>query len=112
MASSADIFAVTSSRTAVPPGATLAVFMQPVAGQGSWTLKNFSGGTLEIFGATITTTGAGSTLPAADLVSLSGTGYLFGALEVLSITGPASFYLSSLSATTVVMVVRGKSAGL
>lgn len=111
MASSNDVFSVAGGRHNIGVGATVAAFFQPIEGQVSWLIKNLSGGTLEIFGATMTVQGVGTTLPASDLVSLSGTGYLMGAAETLAIGGPACFYLSSLGATSVLTVLRGKTAG-
>lgn len=108
MARESDIFGLVGGRATIAPGATLALFMSPIAGQAAWTVKYLSGGTLEILGATLPS--AGATISAADLVALSGTGYLMGTTEALSLDGPASFYLSALSATTMVTFLRGKTA--
>ena len=109
MGRESDIFGLAGGRLHIPVGATLATLMEPIAGQISWVVKYLSGGTLEILGATLPT--AGSTLSAGDLSTLSGTGYLMGTSEALSIDGPARFYLSSTSATTVITVLRGKTSG-
>lgn len=108
MGREADIYGIVGERVIVTPGATLARFLFPIAGQNSWIVKNVDGGTLEILGATI---GPGRTLPLSDLVSLSGTGYLMGFYEALTIEGPASFYLSCTGSTGTVMLLRGKSPG-
>lgn len=105
----------------VPVGATVAVFMQPAAGQVSTVLKMFSGGTLEILPCSQTLLsglgglGPNTFLPAAQaaatLAALSGSGYAMSAAEVLSISGPASYYLSATSATCVLHALFGKSQG-
>lgn len=101
-----SVYGLVTQRLAIPPGATQAVLMVPEPGQNSLLLKYFSGGTLEIIGVT-----AGVTLTAAQLVTASGTGYLIGTSEILSLDGPARFYLSSLGATSVLHVITGRSAG-
>lgn len=97
---------VDTSQIVVPVGATLAVLVSQNPGQNSTILKYFAGGTLEIFGVTY-----GLTLGASALASLSGTGYIMGASEILSFNGPVRLYLSSTGATTTVMCLRGKTQG-
>src|SRR4051812_45642473 len=97
-----SIFGLGTTLIAVPPGATQAVLVTPVAGQIFTRIKYQSGGTLEIIGLGT----AGATLTAAQLVSNSGGHYLVGNTEApITLTGAPAFYLSSLSATTVVMVM-------
>ena len=99
-------FGLVGERLILAPGSTLAVFMDPVAGQGNWKVKYLSGGTLEIVGASL-----GSTLSQASLAGLSGSGYLMGATEALDIDGPARFYLMAHGATTFVTLLREKTSG-
>ena len=101
-----EVQVVVTDRQVVPLGATVAVFMEPVARQNSWALKLASGGTLEIIGVT-----DGTTLTAAALATASGTHYTLGASEVLSLSGASKFYLSATSATCVAHVIRGLSPG-
>lgn len=95
---------VRTSRLAVPAGATNALLVDNFGFSGcvSTYLKYFSGGTCEILGVA-----SGVTYNAATLAALSGTGYLFGALEVVPLAGPVRFYLSSTGATSVVMMIQG-----
>lgn len=89
----------------VPLGATVAVYMTPVARQTGWVVKWASGGTLEMIGSTA----YGATLTAALLATASGKHYVVGTSEVLSISGTASFYLAATSATVVANVIRSFS---
>ena len=121
--SSDSIFSLATSRVVVPVGAPLAVFMAPYPGQVGWQVKYYTGGTLEILQSTTGASfisnsysapyfSAGSTQTPQQLANLSGTGYLIGTSEALSLTGPASFYLSSTGATSIAMVIRALSAGV
>ncbi len=101
-----SIFGLGTTRMIIAPGATLAQLVEGVAGQNALFLKYFSGGTLEIIGV-----GAGVTLSASDLVSASGNHYIVDSSERISIDGPTRFYLMAQSATTIVMSMRGKTAG-
>lgn len=99
-----SVYSFGSTKIAVPVGATLALLITANAFQSAITLKYFSGGTLELIGCP-----QGTTLTAQNLSDASGQHYLFATNETLNIGGPARFYLSSTSATTVVMALRGKS---
>lgn len=101
-----SVYGLETSRINVGVGSTIAILVEPIVGQQNIVLKYFSGGTLEILGVS-----AGVTLTAAQLGTANQTGYLMGTTEVLTLDGPARFYLSSTAATTIVMVIRGKSAG-
>ncbi len=101
-----SIFGLGTTQIMIPPGATLGVLVEAVAGQNSIILKYLSGGTLYVMGVA-----AGATLSAADLAGATGH-YLVGTSEILNIDGPARFYLASLGATTVVCAMRGKSQGV
>lgn len=111
-----SVWSLGSTRIMVPVGSTLAVYMSPVPGQINTVLKYSSGGTCEIFPAGLTQTSIGVflgiTLAAATLASLAGTCYAFSAAEVLTINGPASFYLSSTGATSILHMLVGKGQGL
>lgn len=119
MASSSDqIYGLQASRVNVGTGATLAFFLDVVPGQISTVIKYLSGGTLEIIGCTtnaaindFSKAAQGTTYSAADLASLSGTGYLMATNEVLSFAGPIRCYLSSTGATTIVHIIKGRSEG-
>lgn len=106
VSSNDDIFGVNPFRIFVPVGATAAYFMDSVAGEKAITIKYVSGGTLEILEAVNGTTMSGTTL-----LAVSGTGYLMGNSEVITFDGPTRMYLSCLGATTLLMSIRGKSAG-
>lgn len=99
----------------VPVGATVALFMQPFPGQINSTFKFFSGGTCEILPAGLTQSAigvyVGTTQPLGTLAAISGSGYCFSAGEVLTISGPAAFYLSSTGATSVLHAMFGKGQG-
>lgn len=101
-----SIFSVGTTQIAIPPGATLAVLIAGVAGQNSLLLKYGSGGTLYAMGV-----GDGATLTANQL-ALAPAHYLVGTSETLSFDGPARLYLASLSATTLVYGIYGRSQGV
>jgi hypothetical protein len=58
--------------------------------------KYFSGGTLEIGGATLTW----------------GNGYVFAVGEAISMDSAGTFYFASTGSTSTLMVLRGRSAGI
>lgn len=97
-----DVYWVQTQQLALNLGVTLASYMSPNPGQNSWIVKNFSGGTLQLIGATL-----GMTLTAAQLNTANGTGYVFGSSEVLAIAGPAAFYLAATGATCTAHITRG-----
>lgn len=106
VSSSDTIFGLGTTNIAVPTGATNALYFTQNAGQRSTTIKNIGGGTLYVIGMA-----AGATLSAAQLATNASSHYLMDVGEVLSIDGPVSYYLCSLSATTIVCPIVGKSAG-
>lgn len=107
MSSSFDtVYGLGSTRIVVPVGATNALLFTPIVGQNGTLFKYWSGGTLEVIGVP-----AGVTLTAQNLADANGNHYLLGTSEVLSLDGPARFYLSSTGSTTVLMALIGKSAG-
>lgn len=110
-----SVWSLGVTRIIVPIGATLAVFISPYAGQINCTLKYLSGGTCEILAAGTTALGTdvtlGTTQTPGVLATQSGFGYLLGASEVLSISGPASFYVSSTGATTILAAIFAKGQG-
>jgi hypothetical protein len=103
-----DVKTIAPSRITIAPGSTLAFFVDTQAGMNNLLFKYYSGGTLEILGATGM---QGSTLTAGQLASANQTGYLVGTSEVLSIKGDTRFYLSATGATTIVHVLKGRSGG-
>lgn len=106
MAREVDFTGLNGEKIVVPPGATLAVLMSAQPCQGSAIVKYFSGGSLEIVAAPVGTTWTG-----ASLVNLLGTGYLFGASEVLTVDGSARYYLMATGATVVAYGLRGLTPG-
>ncbi len=117
-----------TSKPTVLPGATLALFVDVLPGQ-VWTqIKNIGNtGSIEILqcqsGASLGTGAtmpfgspafiSGSTLSAAMLVAMSGTGYPLASNEVVPITGPARFYLScSGGSGCIVGIIKGLAAGV
>lgn len=106
--SSDSVHTLGVTRITIAPGSTQAVFIDINALENNFLFKYQSGGTLEILGATGS---LGSTLTAGQLATANQTGYLMGTTEVLSIGGPCRFYLSATSATTLVHMLRGRSAG-
>lgn len=100
--SSNDIFGVSPLSVAVPPGGSLAIYVEGLERQTSVLVKYFSGGTLEIHQALLGTTMAG-----ASLNALQGTGYIFGTSEAVSVDGPARFYLMATGSTAVAKLLRG-----
>lgn len=94
----------------VPSGATNAVLMEAVGGQGSAIIKYGSGGSLEIVQAPCAgisfPTGA-TTWAGASLVALNGTGYLMGAAEAIQYDGAARYYLIATGATAIAYSLKG-----
>lgn len=118
---------VSTSLKNVLPGATQAFFVDVQAGQQRLVIKNIgntggleilqcsSGASLPSGGSQLYTTPnfiAGSTLTAAQLVALSGTGYLMSANEVMSLAGAVRLYLNAPSATCTVAILKGLSSGV
>lgn len=106
MAREADLYGVSTALISVPLGATVALLMQPAPGEVASTIKYVSGGSLEIHGAPV-----GTTAPGGSLVTLNGTGYIFGTSEVLSFDGATRYYLMATGATVVCAQIRGLSSG-
>lgn len=109
-----DINGLVGVKQFVPPGATLAVLISPQSGETGQLLKYFTGGSLEIVQAPISNAGSqtvGQTWAGASLVALQGTGYLLGTSEVVSISGPARFYLMATGATVTCYLLKGLTAG-
>ena len=110
-----SVFTLGATMIKVPVGATAALLITPFAGQVNCLIKYSSGGTCEILPAGLTQIALNLFAPVAQpgqtLLALSGSGYLLGANEALSIPGPASFYLSSTGATSVLYAIFGKGQG-
>jgi len=110
-----SICSIGSTRITIPVGATLAVFMSPFTGQISQLLKLTAGGTCEVLAPGLTQIASGvflgTTMAAATLAAISGQGYCLSTNEILSINGPACFYLSSTSATSMIHSIWGKGQG-
>lgn len=107
MADDNRIFGLNTIPFIVPPGATLALLVEGVQGQGAQLLKYGSGGSCQIIGVTL-----GTTMTAAQLVSAGNSGgYLMGTSEAVSIDGAARYYLMATGSTATIMQIRGLTAG-
>lgn len=106
VSSSDDLYGVATSRFTVSAGSTLAFFVDAIAGQKSLMLSYFSGGTCEIFEAI-----NGTTMNGTTLASFNNTGNVLAAGQVLSLDGSPRFYVNALGATSILQVIKGKSAG-
>ena len=97
-------------------GLSTPIFMSPQPGQLNTLLKFSSGGTCEILSPGQTQIGIGVFLGTTQAngvgMSLVGTGYAFSAGEVITISGPASYYLVSSGATSILHAIYGKGQGL
>ncbi len=100
MASQEDVQAIVTQQVAVGNSGGFYVGVTGGVGVNSQVIKYFSGGSLAIYGDTVSAAGA-STL----------NGYLMGTSEALNIGGPAAYYLVATGATAVVMILRTKTAG-
>lgn len=101
MARELTVYGFTCGSFAVPAGASLAVFVKAAPGEVYSSVKYFSGGSLEIIGASL-----GQTFSIT-----AGTGYLFGTTEVINIAGAASYFLCATGATVVAYFAKGLSQG-
>lgn len=101
-----DLNGVSSTNIIVPPGATMAVLINQIAGEISSGIKYFSGGSLEIFNCPV-----GSSLTNAQLVARQGHGYLFGTAEALNFDGAVRYYLMATGSTVVAFSLKGLSTG-
>jgi hypothetical protein len=117
-----SISSIDATRPVVNPGATQALFVDVLPGQ-IWTqIKNIGNtGGIEVFrcssaaslsvGATLPFT-AGSTLTAAQLVAMSGTGYPLAANEILSLDGACRMYVNAPSASCQIGIIKGLAPGV
>ena len=117
-----SVWSIGATRVQVAIGMTAATYLQPEAGQLGWRLKYISGGTCTILGCAIGSSilglGFGTTQTQSALAGMSGSGYLLGGplgntgvIENFDIPGPASFYLASAGATSIVAVMVFKGQG-
>ncbi len=106
MARENDVNGLGATQLVIAPGATNAILVSAVPGEVASLIKYSTGGSLEIVQAPY-----GASYTGASLVPLIGTGYLMGVSEVISLTGPARYYLIATGATTTVMNLRGLSSG-
>lgn len=90
--------------TRIPVGLSAIISIKPTDFQYAESWKIFSGGgTLEIVPVPIALSGSSAAGWA--------TGYPVGANEVVSVGGPAAFYLAATGATMVVAMMIGRTAG-
>lgn len=88
-----DIYGVIGKRLHIGVSAIIGITIVP--GQNSQLIKYFTGGSLEIGGATLTW----------------GIGYLFGGNEAVALDVRGTYYLCATGATATVMLLGGKSMG-
>lgn len=99
-----DVLGLRTERVAI--GLSAPIAFTPMPSQEGWLIKyQVLGGTLEISG----TTGIAQGL--SFPVQTWGSGYIMDVTESISIDGPASFYLRSAGATSIVNVVRTLTSG-
>lgn len=113
------------------PGATQALFVDVQPGQFYLQIKNIGNtGGLEVlqcsgystaFAASVGSSSfnygtpiftSGSTLTAAQLVAVSGTGYTMNNNEILVLNGPVRCYLNAPNATCTVALIKGLGTGV
>lgn len=95
-------FGLQATFLAIPPGATAAVLIKPIAGQVSAVLKKFGGGSLEIYKAPV-----GATASQTTEVAALGAGYLMGTAEERLIYGAPKFYLAATGSTATAYLLLG-----
>lgn len=101
-----EIGVVGATRFAV--GLSQILRVTPTAYQYAQSLKILAGaGTLEIIGPAF----SGSSTAAGTSTVGWGTGYPIGAAEVISVGGPAVFYLAASSATMIASMLIGQTVG-
>lgn len=122
------LYSIACSKPTVLPGATLALFVDVLPGQLTLQIKNVGNtGGIEILqcssGSSLPVGStqpigalpfiSGSTLSAAMLVAMSGTGYPLAANEVITLAGPVRLYLScSGGSGCAVGIIKGLGSGV
>ena len=114
------IHSIGVTRMAVGIGATIAAFMNPIAGQRGWILQPLAAGsTFELYppaiGSSFPNLFFGTTQPQSVLAGFSAQGFWVGgasnAIDRIQINGPAAFYIGNSSGSTVlvqVMYLKGQ----
>lgn len=98
-----DVFSFGITRLSIGLSAIVEVTLKTIPGSISVQFKQFSGMTLEI----VSGVSSGS-----DPALHRGSGYPITANEIISIGGPATFYLLATGSTAVVPLLIGKSQGI
>lgn len=109
MAREADISNIAPQIVVVPVGVTVGVFIGPVAGQASVQIQNTTAGaTLFMMQSNV-----GSTMPGATLAALFATFAYTVPITPTMVTldGPASFYLAATGVTATVHLLRRVTSG-
>lgn len=88
-----DVYGFQGIRLSIGLSQIVGVTVAP--GQNASIVKYYSGGSLEIGGASLTW----------------GAGYLFNANEVISIQSSGTYYLAATGATVIAMIFKGKTSG-
>lgn len=99
MANQDDVFSLSCASISVGTSGGAFVGITCGAGVNSQILKYFSGGTVWVCGTT------------SQAATSATTGYCMGIGEAINIGGPAIYYLTSLGATSVVMLMKTITAG-
>lgn len=102
MARESSVFGYAATFLAVPPGATAALLVNPIAGQVWSKLKKFGGGSLEIYNAPV-----GATVSQTDGVAALNAGYLMAAAEEIPLDGAQKYYLAATGATATAYLLVG-----
>lgn len=117
MAREADISNIQPQIVTVPVGVTVGVFVGPVAGQATVQIQNMtSGATLFLMGSAGSTqqnAGAGATIAGSTLAAIFAT-FAYAcpiSPNVVTLDGPASFYLAATGATATVHILRKVTSG-
>lgn len=105
MARETTVYGITTQILAMGAGASLSLYVFAAPGEIWSRLKYVSGGSMELMGANAGTPGA------TGRADASGTGYLFGAAEVIEFSGAARYFLQATGATAVAHLIRGLSQG-
>lgn len=117
MARETDISNILPQIVTVPVGVTVAVFVGPVAGQASVQIQNLTAGaTLFLMasaGSTQQNAGAGATISGATLAAQFAT-FVYScpvSPTMVTLDGPASFYLAATGVTATVHLLRRVTSG-
>lgn len=106
-----DIYGIFPIQYFVPPGASLALLIEPPAGENGIILRWISGGTLHLMraGATVGGTYTGAELGA--LYTGATSTYVVSTSESINLGGAPRFYAAAIGTTSVFQVLRATGPG-